>query len=104
MHSTILKNQLNTDDKIVNAVRNGETVPDEQLNALVNYVRKSVKKRGFVDESDLQSLLAAGYSKRHLLEVNLIIALKTISNYTNHLAGTPLDKAFAPESVEFAAV
>ena len=101
IHSTILKNQLNVDEAIVNAVRNGDPVPDAKLNALVAYVRKVVKSRGFVDETDLQAFTEAGYSKRNVLEVNLIIALKTISNYTNHLADTPLDEAFAPEKLEF---
>lgn len=104
IHSTILRNKLNVDDAIVNAVRNGTTLPDEKLDALVRYVQKTVADRGFVDESDLRAFIDAGYSKRQALEVNLIIALKTISNYTNHLANTPLDEAFEPEKLEFAAV
>lgn len=104
VHSTILRNQLNVDDQIVDAVRNGDTLADKKLSALVNYVRKTVADRGFVDESNLQVFLNAGYSKRQALEVNLIIALKTISNYTNHLASTPLDEAFQPEKLEFATV
>ncbi|MDZ7716388.1 MAG: carboxymuconolactone decarboxylase family protein [Balneolaceae bacterium] len=101
IHSTILKNQLNVDEAIVNAVRNGDPVPDAKLNALVTYVTTAVKSRGFVDEADLQAFIDAGYSKQNVLEVNLIIALKTISNYTNHLADTPLDEAFEPEKLEF---
>lgn len=102
IHSTILKNQLNVDEVIVNAVRNGEPVPDQKLNALVNYVRTVVQKRGFVDDSEIESFLDAGYTKQNVLEVNLIAALKTISNYTNHVAKTPLDKAFEAEKIEFA--
>lgn len=104
VHSTILKNQLKVDESLVDAVRNGDEVPDEKLDTLVTYVKKAVAKRGFVEESDLQAFLDAGYSKRQVLEVNLIIALKTISNYTNHLANTPLDEAFEPEKLEFATV
>jgi uncharacterized peroxidase-related enzyme len=104
VHSTILKNQLNVDEAIIDAVRYGDTIPDEKLETLVNYVQKTVADRGFIDESDLQTFFDAGYNKRQALEVNLIIALKTISNYTNHLANTPLDEAFEPERLEFAAV
>lgn len=100
VHSTILKNQMNVDDAIVNAVRHGDPLSDEKLDVLVNYVRKAVKSRGFVDEADLQAFIDAGYSKRQALKVNLIIALKTISNYTNHLADTPIDEAFEPEKLE----
>lgn len=102
IHSTILKNQIGVGESIVNAVRNGDPVPDAKLNALVTYVTTAVKSRGFVEESDLQAFLDAGYTKQNALEVNLIIALKTISNYTNHLAKTPLDEPFQPEKLEFA--
>lgn len=104
VHSTILKNQLNVDEEIVEAVRNGTSLPEEKLNALVSYARKAVKNRGFLEDHEVQAFLDAGYTKRHVLEVNLIIALKTISNYTNHLANTPLDEAFEPEKLEFASV
>lgn len=101
IHSTILKNQLNVDDQIVNAVRNSETVPEEKYDTLVNYVRTVVNKRGLIDDSEIQSFLDAGYTRQNVLEVNLIIALKTISNYTNHIAKTPLDEAFEAEKIEF---
>ncbi|MEX0722451.1 MAG: carboxymuconolactone decarboxylase family protein [Gracilimonas sp.] len=101
IHSTILKNQLKTDEATVNAVRNGDPLPDAKLNALVNYTRKAVEERGHVSGSEIQEFLDAGYTKQNLLEINLIIALKTISNYTNHLASTPLDEAFQPEKIEF---
>jgi len=39
--------------------------------------------------------LNAGYEKAHLLDVVSIVALETISNYTNHIAATPLDSAFS---------
>lgn len=104
IHSTILKNQLDVDESIVEAVRNGEPLVNEKLNALVTLVRKLVSQRGFVDDADIQAFVDAGYTKRHVLELNLIIALKTISNYTNHLANTPLDEPFQPEKLEFATV
>ena len=39
---------------------------------------------------------AAGYSERQVLEVILGLAQKVMSNYTNHIAQTPVDRAFAP--------
>lgn len=101
VHSTILKNQLNVDESVVEAVRNGEALLNPKFNALVTYIRKVVANRGFLDDSDVEAFLDAGYSKQQALEVNLIVALKTISNYTNHLADTPLDEAFEPEKLEF---
>lgn len=102
VHSTILKNQLNVDESVVESVREGESLLNPKLNALVSYVRKVVAERGFVEGRDLEAFLDAGYTKQQALEVNLIVALKTISNYTNHLAETPLDDAFQPEKLEFA--
>lgn len=99
-HTTTLKKQLNADADIVNAVQRGEELADERLNALVNYARHVVQSRGFVDESELKAFLNAGYTKGNVLEINLIVALKTISNYTNHIADTPLDDVFEPEKVE----
>ncbi|MDZ7771753.1 MAG: carboxymuconolactone decarboxylase family protein [Balneolaceae bacterium] len=104
VHSTILKNQLKVDEDTVNAVRSGEGLDDPKLDALVSYTRSVVRSRGHVDAGEVRSFLDAGYSKRNLLEVNLIVTLKTLSNYTNHLADTPLDEAFKPEALEFAAV
>ena len=101
IHSTILKNQLGVDGSIVNAVRNGDPVPDKKLNALVSYIRSVVSKREFVDEPEIEAFLDAGYTGQQVLEVNLIVALKTISNYTNHIADTPLDETFEAEKVEF---
>lgn len=101
IHSTILKNQIKADESIVNAVRNGDPLPDAKLNALVTYTTKAVKSRGHVSDSDIEEFIDAGYTKQNVLEVNLIIALKTISNYTNHIADTPLDEAFQPEKIEF---
>lgn len=101
IHSTILKNQLNADEAVVNAIRNGDPLPDAKLNALVTYTRTAVEKRGHVTDQDIQEFIDAGYTKQNVLEVNLIIALKTISNYTNHIADTPLDEAFQSEKIEF---
>lgn len=100
-HSTTTRHQLNIDDEIVDAVRNGNPVPDKKLNALVSYAKKVVKKRGFVSDEDVKAFLDAGYSKRNLLEVNLALAMKTLSNYTNHLAETPVDDALQAETKEF---
>ncbi|MCI0539549.1 MAG: hypothetical protein L0Z50_30435 [Verrucomicrobiales bacterium] len=38
----------------------------------------------------IHEFLAADYTRAQLLDVLVIVALKTISNYTNHLAKTPL--------------
>jgi hypothetical protein len=40
--------------------------------------------------------LRAGSTKEQVLEVLVGVAMKTLSNYTNHIAHTPLDKQLEP--------
>jgi hypothetical protein len=53
-----------------------------------------VQKRGRPDRQDVEPFLAAGFSEKQILDVVLAIAVKTISNYTNHLFETPVDAPF----------
>jgi len=92
-HSAIGKMEKMPDD-ILEALRQGETLPDPKLEALRTFTREVVRKRGWVDESDTKELFDAGYDARTILEVNLAVGYKTLSNYTNHMAQTPVDDAF----------
>ena len=51
-----------------------------------------VATRGLPTRRDVDSFLSAGYSERLILEVVLAIAVKTLSNYSNHLFHTPVDE------------
>ncbi|MHC5763792.1 carboxymuconolactone decarboxylase family protein [Nostoc sp.] len=55
-----------------------------------------IQARGWVEDSEIEEFLAAGYGKQQVLEVILGIAIKVMHNYTNHIAKTPLDKPFQP--------
>lgn len=79
---------------VVNAIRKDEPIADSRLEALRQFVTKAVERRGWVDASDVDAFFDAGYGHRQLLEVFIGIAMKTMSNYTNHVAGTELDDAF----------
>jgi alkylhydroperoxidase family enzyme len=48
------------------------------------------------EREDVKPFLDAGYTERQVLELVLAAAVKTISNYTNHLFDTPLDAPFRP--------
>ncbi len=80
----------------IEALRLGEPLADKKLQALRYFTRQMIEARGWVTDEDIKNFLAAGYTKRHVLEVILGIAVKTIHNYTNHIAETPLDKEFQP--------
>jgi len=94
-HSGIARMQ-GAADAVVQAIRDGRPIPDEKLEALRRFAEAVVIKRGRPDEEDLQAFLAAGYTKANVLEVVLGVGMKTLSNFTNHLADTPLDDAFKP--------
>ena len=93
-HSVIAAMQKVLDD-VVGAIREGEPIADPRLEALRRFTAAVVTSRGWPTEGDTKAFLAAGYGKRQVLEVVLGIGLKTLSNYTNHIAETPLDGAFS---------
>lgn len=78
----------------LDAIREQRTVDDRKLEALRVFTRSLVAQRGYASEAEVQAFLAAGFLPEQVLEVVLGIAAKTLTNYTNHLAGTPLDEAF----------
>jgi uncharacterized peroxidase-related enzyme len=80
-----------TTPEVLRALRAGEPLPDARLEALRRMTHALVATRGRPETADIHAFLDAGYSEVQLLEVVVGIALKTISNYTNHLADTPLD-------------
>ncbi len=73
------------------AIRDGREIADPRLEALRAFTAKVVVNRGWVSEADVAAFLAAGFGRRQVLEVILGVAVKVISNYTNHVADTPLD-------------
>ena len=74
------------------ALRKGEDLPDPRLNALARFTRAVVHERGWVGDEAVQRFLDAGFERRQVLEVLIGVTIKTLSNYTNHIAGTPLNK------------
>ncbi len=81
---------------IIEALRSGTTLPDAKLEALAALTRSVVETRGWPSEAAQQAFFAAGYGTREYLEVIVGVTVKTLSNYVNHAADTPLDAAFEP--------
>jgi alkylhydroperoxidase family enzyme len=92
-HTGIAKS-MGVDDAITDALRNETPLPNAHLEALRDFTLKLVRDRGFVSDEDTQAFLDAGFTKRQILEVVLGYSQKIMSNYTNHLAKTPVDKPF----------
>ena len=81
--------------EVVEAIRDGRPIGDRKLEALRRFTAAVVNTRGWPSDADLEAFLGAGYGKQQVLEVVLGVGMKTLSNYTNHVAGTPLDPAFS---------
>ena len=94
-HSFIGKNQSGLTDDELDTLRNKQKLADKKLEALHQFTQRMMEKRGFADESDREALFNAGYDEKTILGVVTGIGLKTLSNYFNHQAETPLDEAFA---------
>jgi uncharacterized peroxidase-related enzyme len=97
-HSTLAKQMLKVPAAVVAAVRAQQPVADAKLNTLVNLTRELVLNRGHVAADTLQSFLDAGYHNDQIGEVLVGVALKTMSNYTDHLSPVALDSAFKAEA------
>ncbi|MBK7595285.1 MAG: carboxymuconolactone decarboxylase family protein [Gemmatimonadetes bacterium] len=95
-HSAIAGMQKVPGD-VVQAIREGTPITDPKLQALHSFTRSVVASPGRPTDAQAASFLRAGYSRSQILEVVLGVAMKTLSNYTNHLADTPLDDAFAKQ-------
>ncbi|MBL6958193.1 MAG: carboxymuconolactone decarboxylase family protein [Rhodospirillales bacterium] len=79
------------DEAVIDAIRNDQAIADPRKAALYAFTKAMVEKRGWVND-DLGAFLGAGFSKAQALEVVLATAMKTLSNYINHIAETPLNE------------
>ncbi|MEH6473819.1 MAG: carboxymuconolactone decarboxylase family protein [Halopseudomonas sp.] len=97
-HSMIAKQMLNIDPNVVNALREQGKGPEAKLQALADFSQMVVRERGHVPQQAIDKFLAAGYSQAQVLEVVLGVAVKTLSNYSNHLTNPSVDDAFADDA------
>jgi AhpD family alkylhydroperoxidase len=92
-HTAIAKG-MQVDDAITDALRDGTPLPTALLEALRTFTLQVVRQRGHLSEAEVQAFLDAEYTPRNVLEVILGYSQKIMSNYTNHLADTPVDAVF----------
>ncbi len=64
--------------------------------ALAVFARQLTESRGVVDDAELAAFKRAGFDDGHVLEVVALVALNTLTNYTNHVAGTIVDFPAVP--------
>lgn len=96
-HTTISK-MANVPADVIDALRNDTPIANEKLEALRTFAAVIHETRGWPTEEQLAAFTQAGYSQQTVLEIILGTSLKVMSNYTNHIAETEIDSAFAPNA------
>ena len=96
-HTTISQ-MANVPADVINALRNDTPIANPKLEALRSFTAAINETRGWPSEKQLNAFIQAGYSQQNVLEVILGTSFKVMSNYTNHIAETTLDPAFAPNA------
>jgi AhpD family alkylhydroperoxidase len=91
---TTLANMKRVPPEVIEALRTGAPLADARLDALATLTRSIVETRGWPDEAATEAFFKAGYGTSEYLEVVVGVTTKTLSNYVNHAADTPLDAAF----------
>lgn len=94
-HSMIADKRAGVSGPVLAAIRAGDPIPDARLAALHALTTELVHTSGRPHPGRVQECLAAGFSERQVLYIILAIAVKTLSNYTNHALGTEVDAVFA---------
>lgn len=93
-HSMLADSKSGVPQTVTDAIRSDAPIPDDKLAALSVFTGKMFSSRGLPTRADVKAFLHAGYTENHILEIVLAIAVKTLSNYANHLFHTPLDPMF----------
>jgi len=88
--------QAGMDEQALQALRTGGEIEDRRLSALSALTREIVESRGYPSDATLQAFRDAGFEDAQLLDVMIGVTQKTLSNYVNHMAETPLDEMLQP--------
>lgn len=91
---TAIAGMLKVDQGVVTSLREGKPIADAKLESLRAFAADVTRTRGWPLPESLAGFTKAGYTPAQALEVVLGVGVKTLSNYTNHLAHTPLDAEF----------
>lgn len=94
-HSMLADKVSGVKPEVLAAIREGKTIPDEKLKALYQFAVDMVETQGKVSKEQGDAFRQAGYGDQHVTSVILAIAVKTLSNYSNHFFEPAVDSAFA---------
>ena len=85
---------MKIDKALSSALRDETALSSTRLEALHDFTLLLLRNHGHASDTEISKFLSAGYTHQNMLEVVLGLAQKTISNYVNHLARTPVEKQY----------
>jgi alkylhydroperoxidase family enzyme len=91
---TVLALQQGISSQETTAIRERRLPTDKRFAALSALAKGLIEKRGHLSDQELNSFVAAGFTKEQILEVVAIVAASTITNYTATIANPPLEDPF----------
>jgi AhpD family alkylhydroperoxidase len=94
-HSFVADVMSKVPTEVTNAIREGKQIPDVKLAALSKLARILTVNRGIASKKEIDEFLSAGYPESAVLGIIAGIAVKTLSNYSNHNTSPELDAPFA---------
>lgn len=99
-HSYLAENVSKTPKDVIEAIKQGNTIEDEKLRVLHEFTKVMNESRGNPTPKEVKKFLSAGYSEKQILAIILAQAVKTISNYSNHIFHTEVDEAFVEHKLK----
>lgn len=89
-HSYLGSNLAKLDDAEIEANRRGAS-SDHKAAAALRFAGQVIAQRGHVSDTDFADVKSAGYSEAEIIEIVLLVALNTLTNYVNNVARTDID-------------
>jgi len=94
VHSTLADTISKVPVDVTEAIRGNKKIPDSKYSALIEFTKTMVITHGQPTIDEVEIFYSAGYSEQHILDIIHAIAIKTLSNYSNHFFNTPIDEMF----------
>jgi alkylhydroperoxidase family enzyme len=91
---TALALQQGVSSEETDAIRERRLPADKRFAALSTLAKALIEKRGHLNGQELDSFIAAGFTKEQILEVVATVAASTITNYAGTIADPPLEDPF----------
>ncbi len=98
-HSMLADKFSGVPASILQEIRDSQPISDSRLAALFALTQDMVKNLGKPTPSKIETFFEAGFNEHQLLNIILAIAVKVLSNYSNHAFGTEIDERFAAYKV-----